>query len=214
MSTHIFPVSASILTSSGGMSSGLYSRRHSRVFFMRFLPSSSFHFAARIYRGMVSGRASQRASHSAYGSESGSRSLCAYYLRRRRLGRVWSALDRRTHLPQRLDLGLLFLIILPYRLHDRARRGFEQNLVRFGTLCVGHVVVVAGGKSHSAAFTPRAMRNVWVIGQPISGITSGVGRRDVERADIVVIAFRTSGPALFASSHHDTPRISITSSAL
>jgi hypothetical protein len=46
--TYIFPVSDSILTSSGGIKSGLYSRLQARVPAIRFLASSSLNFAARI----------------------------------------------------------------------------------------------------------------------------------------------------------------------
>ena len=69
--THIFPVAASIFTSSGGMSSGWNSRRHSMVPLMRLRASSSFHLEARRYRAIVSGLSSQRRSHGAYASSSG-----------------------------------------------------------------------------------------------------------------------------------------------
>jgi hypothetical protein len=69
--TYILPVAASILTSSGGISSGLNSRRHSMVPLMRFRASSSFHLEARRYRASVSGLSSHRRSHGAYESVSG-----------------------------------------------------------------------------------------------------------------------------------------------
>lgn len=45
---YILPVSLSILTSSGRIRSGLYSRLHCNVESSLFFASSSFHFAARM----------------------------------------------------------------------------------------------------------------------------------------------------------------------
>ena len=59
---YILPVSLSILTSSGGIMSGLYSRLHCSVLSSLFFASSSFHFAARMYRSAQPGSASHRAS--------------------------------------------------------------------------------------------------------------------------------------------------------
>jgi len=59
---YILPVSLSILTSSGGIMSGLYSRLHCNVSSSLFFASSSFHFAARMYRSAHPGSASHRVS--------------------------------------------------------------------------------------------------------------------------------------------------------
>lgn len=60
--SYILPESFSILTSSADIRSGLYSRLHSMVPLIRFLPSSSFHFAARMYRAGHSGSSIHRRS--------------------------------------------------------------------------------------------------------------------------------------------------------
>ena len=75
---YIFPVSLSILTSSGGIRSGLKSRRHSIVALMRFWASAGCHFDARMYLGIVSGLSSHLSSHEWYESVSGSAIVPAY----------------------------------------------------------------------------------------------------------------------------------------
>jgi hypothetical protein len=59
---YILPVSASTLTSSGEINSGLYSRLHSIVPLILFFASCIFHFDARMYRAWHPGSARKRAS--------------------------------------------------------------------------------------------------------------------------------------------------------
>jgi hypothetical protein len=69
--SHIFPVTLSILTSSGLIRSGLNSLRHSSVPLSRRLASSNLHLEARIYLPQQSGQSSQRSSHMRYGLSRG-----------------------------------------------------------------------------------------------------------------------------------------------